>query len=645
MNLSKRSKKGFALIFVLLIAALMMIPVLVLLSSVTPRRTTVTTEALSDQVLALGDATVDKVLSQINAFPSVVTTDSTLRNGFDSIAAYYTDHPVLSDPNYVVAKTVIYKYSIAYLLSTLNGGTVFPVSSTTDPRSGLQAGADTYADALPATAGSVWDIEDNVSTYLYDLKERAYYAVVTDTGSNAKVAAVSSVGMSGDFLTKPIKNLSSGQIKAGISAWDAAYATDNRWVEIDTNTQYEDDGSNDPMSTKFGIRVSAYHITSSGTRYVARNILAEATLHSLGVSLGTSTSSGPFDKALWSGKGLKIDGNITVAEAEDYLHALASDYVPGGGDVYAEGIINAKAGQVTIGGSLITSEPPAADPKDDPIVLNGSASVGGRVYDQDETLPDFPTGTEASAMGVAKAATGPYTPGNLTCKNTTLFVNGVDVDYYIDGDVDISNSTVNFAAIPAATPVDWYVNGDLTLDGTTLNLGANPGIIWVNGDITFKSGTGVAGQGTIVANGKITFEGKSAGLAYLDPTSIVAIISEGEGSLGGIDIQGNQNFCGLFYAPHSDIVKGGNGTVFGSLVAEGSVSSGKNGITLNGAKNTFVYDPRWGEYSGPLPSQLTVEGVAFPGSPIYRFSWREMISKPVTEPNIQTLNPEFIFSN
>jgi hypothetical protein len=625
---NKRTKKGFALVFVILIAAAMMIPVLMLISSTIPRRANVTGEAVSDRVLAVADAAVDKILAQINTFPSMVSTDSTLKAGFDNIATYYSNNHVSDDdPDTLVltnkeAKTVISKYAITYLLATLNGGKAYQPSSTADPQTPLQAYTDSNLNTYPSGgvtdgSGSLWDIEDNVSTYLYDLTNQEFYAVVDGTGSDAKIAPVQKTGISGDILTKPIKNLSTGEIRTNIDAWDwdSTYETDNRWVEIDTNTQYEDDGTAKAQSTRFEIRVSAYPLTNSGTQYIVRNILAEATLQPLTtVSLGNSgAESGPYDKALWSGHGLTINGNVTVAAAD----TLGGAYLHGEGDIYADGIVTLHGNGISIGGSVMTSQ--AVSGGIDPIVLSGNPSLGGRVYSKQETLPNFPTGTEDSVKAAALTAYTYYS-SDYSASNTTLAVSGGN----------------------------WYINRNMTLDGTTIDFGSDPlkpGVIWVNGDIIFKSGTVIEGQGMIVANGKITFQGKSSGLTYADSTSMVAIISEGVDSLGGIDMQGDHDFMGLFYAPHSNIIVDGNGTVFGSVIAGGYISSTNDGLTLNGAKNTFVYDTRWGKTNIGQPAELLTGtgSVRFAGSAIYRFLWKEVISKPVTQNNIQLLKPQFVF--
>lgn len=630
MNIMHKRQKGFALILVLLIGALMMVPVLMLLSSVAPRRTSVSGEAVSDRMLSLADATVDKILAQINTFPSLVSTDTTVQHGFSNIASWYSDHPVSGEtPAYKTVNTVVSKYAITYLVATLNGGTAYQPLSTMDPQTPLQAYTDPNKNTYPSGSvidgsGSLWDIEDNVSTYLYDLTNQEFYAVWSGSGSGTKIASVSHVGITGDILApSPIKNLSTGEIRmSGIAAWDSTYATDNRWIEVDTNTQYEDDGTLGQQSTKFEIRVSAYPVTSSGTQYVARNILAEATLKPLNV-VTTGGASGPYDKALWSGSKLTLNGNTTVAAADNLTNALAGTYLTGDnkGNIYANGEIDAKAGSIEIGGILYTSLPQSSDPKNDPISLNQTPSVGGTAYGKQESLPAFPIGTED---GVEAAATGTapneYFSSSYTASGATLAVNGGS----------------------------WYIDGNLTLDDTTINFGSvplKPGVIWVNGDITFKSGTIIQGQGKIVANGSITFQGNNNSLKYADadPTSMVAVVALGADSKGvSIDVQGKQDFMGFFYAPNGNIVKGGTGTVFGSLIAGGSVSFEAGALTLNGG-NVIVYDGRWSDSVIMPAGALTVESVKFTGSAIYRFSWREVISKPVTQSNIQGLRPTFKF--
>jgi len=639
-----RIRRGFAMIFVILIALAMIIPVLILASSTIPRRTAVTGEAISDRVLAVGDATVDKILSQINTFTDIIFTSDTLDQGFDNIDTYYSNNP---PTDIFEVKVVAVKYAIAHLLSTLNGGTAYQPTPTQDPAANIQADYNYYIDVPSILPQSIWDIEDNVSTYLYDMENQEYYAV-WDTANN-NIASINSTGISGDIITKPIKNLATGEIKTGIAAWDPNYATDNRWVEIDTNTQYVDNGLNQPQSTKFQIRVSAYPISNSYAIYIARNILAEATLQlkadASSTNIPYTPGSGPFRYATWSGKGLKLDGGKITISAGD--RNSDGSYTPtDGGDIYADGNIYMNGG-ASIGGDVITSGDPGS------IIINGTPDIkGSEVYNQTEKLPDFPTGTEDSVIQTSLKDFGPFI-GDFNASNSNIFVNGSGVKYYIDDidrKVNISNSTIYFSPLvnvdPDSPMVDWYINGDLTLDGTTLDFGTTPGIIWVNGDIVFKSSTNITGYGTIVANGSVTFQGNSVSLGYTDANSKIAVISEGAGDDGGITFNGDQTFDGIFYAPHSNIILNGTGKIFGTVVAGGYIASSKNGITLNGAKHTIIYDTSLGEGGNfpPLPGSFEViAGVEFNSSTMYRLSWKEIITNSVTNPNISELNPEFIY--
>ncbi|MGB9592385.1 MAG: hypothetical protein ACPL1K_07695, partial [Candidatus Kryptoniota bacterium] len=77
-------RKGFALIFVIIIALAMIIPALILASSAIPRRTAVTGEQVSDRALAVADSTIDNILNQINTFPfTFVTPTITVNEGED----------------------------------------------------------------------------------------------------------------------------------------------------------------------------------------------------------------------------------------------------------------------------------------------------------------------------------------------------------------------------------------------------------------------------------------------------------------------------------------------------------------------------------------------------------------------------------
>ncbi|MEF3245343.1 MAG: hypothetical protein K6343_05125 [Caldisericaceae bacterium] len=659
MRIIKR-RKGFALIFAIVIAVAMMVPVLMLMSSAIPRRTVVTEEAISDMVLSVGEATVDKILSQINTFPDLTKNNPVINDGIKNIEDYYTDHP---PSDLFVIKRDVVKYTMGYLLSTINGGTINQPTTSVNPATILQSEKTTYLEARPILSGSIWDIEDNVSTYLYNLDTQEYYAVVDDDG---RIASVSLTGINGDIQTKRIKKLSNGDIRTGIAAWDDAYATDNKWIEIDTNTQYIDDGENLPGSTKFQIRVSSYLLTNSNAKNIVRNILAEATLSAInvdvtsssGVGSGGSTASGPFKYAVWSGKGLVMNGVHTIQSGhiDPSTNQIVYDGKNGQGSLYSTGQIIMN-GNNRIYGNIVTALPPG----NNSIIMNGNIEFGNNstiTYNQQEELPDFPLETEESIKSTAMSASLPYF-GNYyyNSSNTTINVNGGEVKYYISGNVSLNGAgnTIKFHPVnnvnPTGPKVDWYIGGDFSTNGNTvLDFGDTPGIVWVNGYINFNGNLTIKGSGTIVTNKRVTFNGFSRA-SNTNPNSKLAIISLGKNFLNsGIILNGNNTMHGIFYAPYSDIILNGNGDVFGSLIAGGYISFNRHGVIINGNQD-IIYDTGIssdsGSNSGPIlpTNSVTVDGVSFATKYIYRLSWKEIVSDPVNVANIQGLNPVFNFTN
>ncbi len=648
-----RHRRGFAMIFVVLIALAMIIPAMILASNAVSRRKIVTGEAVSDKALSVADATVDMILAKINKFPEISATNSDIKNGLDAIGTYYTNNQP-SDP-FEVQKVAV-KYVIGYLLTSLNGGSIYQPDGTDDPASALQADLNQYPGASSVISGSVWDIEDNVATYLYNLTTQTYY-LVTDGSGN--IFPVSTTGPNGDITTQYIKNLSSGITKRGIASWDSNYLTDNRWIELDTNTQYVDDGQNKPGSTRFKIRVSAYPVSSSNTGHIVRNILAEATLETVnantssseGSSGGGSTNVGPFHYAVWSGKGFILNGVHTIQSGHrDSNGNIVYDGKNGSGDVYADGQIIMN-GNNRIYGNIATS----MSKKDRGIIANGDLNMGKGhklIYNHKETLPDFDPGTEddvkSTAMSHGKPWAGDYNPWDQT-----ININGIEAPYYVGGNVNINNwgVTINFNPLPNDAGedkpyVDWYIDGDFRANGNiTLNFGDKPGIVWVNGDVDFNGNVKIIGSGTIVANKGITFNGYTEA-DTTTPGAKFAFVSEGKDWNGGIIFNGNNDVSGIFYAPHSSIILNGTGNVFGSLVAGGYVESQFDGVIVNGNQN-ITYDTgienAGSDDTPPLPTgwKVTVDGVSFSANSIYRLSWREIISNPVTPQNIEKLSPIF----
>lgn len=626
MKFTKRSQQGFALILVLLIGALMMIPVLMLLSAVAPRRATVTGEALSDRTLTAADGMVDNVLNKINALPASLTaltndSSSAVSNELKYISANVSDQ--------TIAKKYAKYYVMGYLLAGINGGTISPNGSTGIP---LQTTYDNYTAAKSSSggiqSGSLWDIEDNVTTYLYNLASQQYYEVCTSAGA---IAPVTKTGIGGDILTQPIKNLTTGEVKIAITGttaiarWDPTFATDNQWIEIDANAQYIDDGTNG----KVQIRTSAYLLSSSTAGSIVRNVVAEAPLKINAVWGGASgPASGPFRYALFSGNGFTNSSTLTVKSG----HMLPDGSIQtdsGQGDVFV-GPSLTNSSTMKVDGQVATSGTSAS------IKNSSTLSYTSLATNVTETVPDFQPGTETSVKTVAQAKTGGSSSAISIGTTTTITVDAGTghTAYYTNGNVTLSGSgnTIKLSPLPnlGGSPVDWYINGDFTISApTTIDFGSTPGIIWVNGNVTFSSVVTIKGSGTIVANKTVTCSS-----SLTATTGKLALISEATTGTG-ITFSSNAQVNGIFYAPHSDITISSTSTVFGSVVAGGKVTVS--------SPSTVTYDTSLssgGSTIPPLPGPASVS-VSFAARTTYRSSWKEAIGVPVTNLNIAKLNPTF----
>ena len=637
-------RKGNAIITVTIIAAIMLLPVAMLAKYSISQNKIIPTEAVSEKSLYVADAVTDRILNKINMLAQQVNDVSKVQQGLANIGKYYTNNPP-SNPDEV--QIVAVKYTIGYMLSKLNGGTIWQPDGISDPAYYLQANETTYPGANNVLQGSVWDVEDNVSTWLYNLNTNTFYIVANPDKS---VKPVSKVGVNGDITTSDLLNLDNNTlITGGIKALDSNYATDNKWAEIDVNVQYEDDGTHKYGSTKFKIRTSAYLLTKAKAKAI-RSVLAEATLKNITAQIQGSSSSnnpdvGPFKYAVWSGQGFILNGVHTIQSGhKDSNGNIAYDGKSGSGDVYATGqiILN---GENNIYGNIVTS----LSEDDDGIIANGPLDMGvGHkfVYNQKENLPDFAPGTEDSVKSTAMSHGKPWA-GDYEPFDSTINVNGIEAPYYISGDADFNGwgITINFYPQPNDKTngkpfVDWYINGNLTINGdATLNFGDTPGIIWVHGDIVFNGDLNVKGSGTIVSDGSITLNGCSN---LNSNGKEVAIISEGQGFDGQIILNGWHDTQAIIYAPHSDVILNGGGNIFGSVVAGGYVES--IGVVVNGNQN-ITYDTAINNTGNlpPLPAKKNIEvkGVSFEVKNAYRLSWREIISDPVTPQNIENTTMKF----
>ena len=650
----KREHKGFALIFTVLIAVAMIIPVMILASNAISRRHRVSGEAVSDRVLSVADSTIDVLLNKVNKFSSVLDNDPMLQQGIQNINKYYKDNYYSQgetpDPAYAPNEAAV-KYAAAFLLSKINGGTPYQPDGVSDPFTGIGANYDNYANAsFTEGDGTIWDIEDNIASYLYNVQTNSYYVVVSDASN--KIPAYS--GTAGfDY----VENLSNGVVKS-LSQWDPKYQTDNKWVESDVNVQYVDDGQNTKFSAKFKIRVTSFLISNKPeVSAIKRSVIAEATLQTLDAETSSSSNGGSsggssddipaaFKHAVWSGGDTIVNGDISF-EAANINSDGSYDVLNKGGDLFGDGdiILN---GMTTVNGAVITSK----DESDDPIIENGFITIKeGKVYGKHESLPNFPTDTETTVKSKAQISGSNHEYNNSDFEtngwNNNINVNGIAVPYYIGGDAILNGSnTINFTTTEGNPPVDWYVDGDLTFNGDTVINVSSPGYVWVNGDIIFNGTVKVNGSVTFVSNKQIIFNGEGT-IKYNDDKDMVAIISEGEQFDGGIVVNGFGEYDGIFYAPNSEIIFNGSTTVYGTVVAGGWNLGGswKQGVIMNGFSN-FIFDTRLAGYNPgggggstpPLPTPTTtttIQGVHFISKTLWRLSWREIISDPVNPTNIE----------
>lgn len=666
MTIFRRKRPGFALVFTVLIALAMIIPAMILASSAMSRRKTVSGEMVSDRVLSVADATVDKILGEINNFAKDANNIPDIKNGIDGINKYYKNNYYAygntPDPEDEPNKVAV-KFVTEYLLSMINGGKAYIPDGSYNPATEVGADFSSYREAFTSNAfseddGSLWDMEDNVGSYLYDSKTQQYYAVVAPSGSDYYITYK-------DAGYDHVKNLNTGEVKS-LNSWDSNNKSDNRWIESDVNVEYVDNGKNKEQSSRFKIRVTSYPISNSkDITHLQRSIFAEATLNKLtavspsegsggsGGSSGGNTIPASFKHAVWSGGNTIANGNISL-EAANIKSNGDYDRLDTGGDLYATGDITLN-GLVGVNGSVITAEDKNGGTFGDPITMNGAVTVKqGLVYGQNEDLPKFSTDTESNVKNQAKNHSTAYSrgfySGITTTWDETLNVNGTSVSRYVNGDAIINaETTINFVTPNSDPNVAWYVDGNLTFNGETDIYVDKPSYIWVNGDVTFNGVVNVHGPVTFVSNGRVTFNGVGT-IKYDNNQDMVAIISNGNGSSGGITINGYGQYDGIFYAPNSDIILNGNLTIFGTVIGGGYDIGGiwKQGVIMNGLSD-IVFDTRLAGYNPgggstpptpPLPSSdgtPTIKGVKYDLQTIYKFMWREIISDPVNPSNIKNI--------
>ena len=441
MNFIKKSKKGFALILVILIAAAMMIPVLMLISSAISRRTNVVGEAVSDRSLALADSTVDHILDTINTFPFTFATPTIISE----------------DGNLDEATKEAQDYLISYYISQLNGG----VPDINDP------------------IGSYDQISSYGSTYLYNLDTQEYYVVWDNT--NNKIAHVSAVGPDGSIAqTGNVKNLSTNAVSSlPFTNIDADYKTDNLWVEIDTNTQYWP-GEPD----KWEIRTTAYllskpeikrtiqasasrgKVTSSADEYANGSWFTHDTSTTTIPGHNFADYSGLYHTKAYFGRFETTTGPIR-SDANLYMGGWAHDPVFANNTVYDEAVDDTNGNHDGRFGpdkgnlawakanGYATDGYPAANWANVDDALYGANPVrnptdpNGGI--QDKTLPDYYVNGDATVVFSVENGVGKVT------------INGVKYDMPPNGAIFVEGTAT----------VSGTVKGQCSVGGSKINIGGN----------------------------------------------------------------------------------------------------------------------------------------------------------------------------
>jgi hypothetical protein len=437
MNFIRRSKKGFALIFVILIAAAMMIPILMLLSSTIPRRTDVVGEAVSDRVLSVSDATIDNILNQINTFPFTFSVNS------------------VKGETQADALTKAQDYLISYYISQLNGG----LPDISDP------------------VGSYNLISGYVSTYIYNLNTQEYY-VVWDS-PNSRIAHVSSVGPTGDVVTTPLKSLSSGSI-ATIASIDSNYTTDNLWLEIDTNTKYWpvepdkwDIKTTAYLMSKTDIKRTIEAIASRGTASPTADEFADGTwfthdTYTTSTIHNFSDYSGLYNDRVYFGRFETTTGMIR-SNADIYMGGWAHDAI------FAHGTVTDQA----------VDDGYKNDGQFGPLAKNLNWAKANKYATDGYPAAQFPNG-QLALTGTNPVRYPPDPNGGLQDKAGS--------DYYVNGSATIvfnanGTVTINGNTLPMPPNGAIYVEGTATVSGTVkgqCTVGAG-GDINIGGNIIYNT--------------------------------------------------------------------------------------------------------------------------------------------------------------
>lgn len=661
MNTMKKTRKGFALIFVLLIAAAMMIPVLMLLSSLAPRKTNVTGEAISDRTLALSDSTVDNILNQVNTFPFNVT-GSSLMQGYTQDA----DGNVLTEGTYDASSQLAQTSVVYHYVSQLNGGTLPDVPDVADTA------------AITAFNAACAEIAGNVSTYVYNLNTQERYALWDST--NSKVASVAVVGPDGDIVTGTLKNLSSGATTT-FPVLDSSYKTDNIWVEIDTNTKYVADQWNITVTSyllsKPDIKRTVKALASRGTPTTAVDALADGSWFTHDTSTVTRTHSfadyaGLYHTKAYFGKYETTSGPIR-SDANLYMGGWAKDPVFANNTVYDEAVDDYNGNHDGRFGpdqknlywaqhnGYSTAGYPAANWANVDLALYGSNHT--------RNPADANGGVQDKAVGAY------YINGDATVvfnANGTVTINGTNLSLPANGAIFVEGTAT----------VSGTVHGQCSVGASKINIGGNiiytvpprtdrnaaiptnPDLLGLisHGDITITTSTFNANHHLQIDAAMISAAGNfgidsNAPWHYIDPTGTYAgtwngcqacwntsnapAINLGGNKVRGYEVQHTNfdwNLRDYGVPPFYPTTNVGETTdiidqypvVTDSAIMGVLTNLNKNDLTLTGLSTypySYVYNGVTYYYGGTFNWYATS---TMSKSALYRISWKEQIASAVT---------------
>ncbi len=649
-----RNRKGFAMVFVVLVALAMIIPAMILASNAVSRRKIVSGEAVSDRALSVADATIDKILNKINTFNFTFTT------------------PPYSGSD---ANENAEDYLIGYYISQINGG----VPNPSDP------------------TGSLATIKKNVSTFLYNFSNQHYYVVWDST--NNKVAAVSAIGPDGDIKTKKIKDLSTGVIYNSIMSIPngSDYKTNNLWVEVDVRADYIPDQwvvtDTAYLLSKPNIKRTIQAVAERGKVVVNTSDVADGNWYIKKTEkVYFSDFSGLYHQDVYFGK-YEITRGAIRSDGDVYMGGWAYDPVYASGEVHDEAIDDYNGNhdgrfgppdkrypkghnlhwaenhkyafdyypeaEWPNGDAALFGSNPARDPANDDGLQDKADKDAGYYIDRDATIVFNPNGTVTITPEGEDSYTVPMPPngaifvdGDATVSGTVKgrCSVGASDDIYIGGNIQYSTPPrTNKKTIipPGYTPdaLGLIAYNDILIPGSTFNahhhLRVDAAMLAVNG--SFGVADDVPWHYT---DGSGEYEAWWNGCQAVWSTDNAPAIFDGWGRTKGYDIQHTNydwNLYNFGSPPFYPVTDSRTETKYILVTEPEELYNYLHSLPMSQLQSTSS-DP---DYNPDYPYKYTYNGVTYyydgtdSGSVttatmsekekkgLYRISWKEQIANPV----------------